>query len=203
MSIRNEGQNQSDRKDAAISRRQALKGFGILSASWILAEMSRWSHSLGDALASGEPAHSMMVPRRPLGRTGVAVPILGLGGGHLIRKNDEEGVRIVHEAIESGLTFMDNAWDYANNRSEEVMGKALAGKRQQVFLMTKMCTHGRGKKVGLLHLEQSLRRLGTAAMTMRIGSFNREGQRMRSWRPSNRARSDSSALQATPIPPFI
>ena len=161
MSIRNEGQNRSDRKDAAISRRQALRGFGILSASWILAEMSRWSHSLGDALASGEGTHSMMVPQRPLGRTGVAVPILGLGGGHLIRKSDEEGVRIVHEAIESGLTFMDNAWDYANNRSEEVMGKALAGKRQQVFLMTKMCTHGRGRKVGLLHLEQSLRRLGT------------------------------------------
>jgi aryl-alcohol dehydrogenase-like predicted oxidoreductase len=89
------------------------------------------------------------------------VPILGIGGGHLIRKNEEEGIRIVQEAIEMGVTFMDNAWDYANNRSEAVMGKALKGRRDRVFLMTKMCTHGRGKKIGMLHLEQSLRRLGT------------------------------------------
>ncbi len=161
MGIRDDASNQSDPKGAPISRRQALRGVGILSASWILAEMSRWFHSVGDVLASGDRTQATMVPQRPLGKTGVSVPILGLGGGHLIRKSDEEGMRIVHEAIESGLTFMDNAWDYANNRSEEVMGKALAGKRQQVFLMTKMCTHGRGKKVGLLHLEQSLRRLGT------------------------------------------
>jgi aryl-alcohol dehydrogenase-like predicted oxidoreductase len=91
----------------------------------------------------------------------VDVTILGIGGGHLIRKSAEEGMRIVGEALDSGLTFLDNAWDYANNRSEEAMGTALRGKRQRVFLMTKMCTHGRGKKVGLLHLEQSLRRLRT------------------------------------------
>jgi predicted aldo/keto reductase-like oxidoreductase len=91
----------------------------------------------------------------------VDVPILALGGGHLIRTSEEDGTRVVHEAIESGLTFFDNAWDYYNNRSEEVMGKALQGKRQRVFLMTKMCTHGRGKDIGLLHLEQSLRRLRT------------------------------------------
>jgi predicted aldo/keto reductase-like oxidoreductase len=96
-----------------------------------------------------------------LGRTGVQVPILALGGGHLIRTSEEEGTRIVHEAIEAGLTFFDNAWDYHQNRSEEVMGKALHGKRQHVFLMTKMCTHGRGKDIGVLHLEQSLRRLRT------------------------------------------
>jgi len=79
----------------------------------------------------------------------------------LLNTSDEEGERIVHEAIDGGLTFFDNAWDYYDNRSETVMGRALKGRRQEVFLMTKMCTHGRGKKIGLLHLEQSLRRFGT------------------------------------------
>jgi aryl-alcohol dehydrogenase-like predicted oxidoreductase len=101
------------------------------------------------------------LPRRPLGKTGVSIPILGLGGYHLLETSDKEGERIIQEAIEEGLTFFDNAWDYHDNRSEAVMGKALKGHRQEVFLMTKMCTHGRGGKIGLLHLEQSLRRLGT------------------------------------------
>ncbi len=102
------------------------------------------------------------IPRRPLGRTGVAVSALALGGSHLgDTKTEKEALRIVHEAIDAGLTFMDNAWEYHDGRSEELMGKALAGRRHQVFLMTKVCTHGRDRRAALRQLEQSLRRLRT------------------------------------------
>jgi aryl-alcohol dehydrogenase-like predicted oxidoreductase len=74
---------------------------------------------------------------------------------------EREATRIVHEAVETGLTFMDNAWEYHEGKSEERMGKALAGRRAEVFLMTKVCTHGRDAKVAMRQLEQSLRRLKT------------------------------------------
>lgn len=103
------------------------------------------------------------IPRRALGRTGVEVPALALGGYHLgLVKTEREAVRIVHEAIDAGLTFMDNAWEYHEGKSEELMGKALSGgRRHQVFLMTKVCTHGRDKKTALRQLKESLRRLKT------------------------------------------
>lgn len=111
---------------------------------------------MGSDIISGE------IPRRQLGRTGVEVPALGLGGSHLAEaKSKKESIRIVHEAIDAGLTFMDNAWEYHEGRSEELMGKALEGKRDQVFLMTKVCTHGRDRKTAMRQLEQSLRRLKT------------------------------------------
>jgi uncharacterized protein len=102
------------------------------------------------------------IPRRPLGTTGVQVSILGVGGAHLGDVKDEgEAHRIVHEAIDAGVTFFDNAWEYHDGRSEEVLGRALAGKRAKVFLMTKVCTHGRGADVAMQQLEDSLRRLRT------------------------------------------
>jgi predicted aldo/keto reductase-like oxidoreductase len=102
------------------------------------------------------------MPRRPLGRTGVEVSALALGGYHLgLVKSEREAVRIVHEAIDAGLTFMDNAWEYNEGVSEQRMGKALEGRRQQVFLMTKVCTHGRDRQTAMRQLEQSLRRLKT------------------------------------------
>ncbi|MBA3442139.1 MAG: aldo/keto reductase, partial [Pyrinomonadaceae bacterium] len=68
------------------------------------------------------------IPRRPFGRTGVQVSALGLGGYSLGDvKMESEAIRIVHEAIDNGVTFMDNAWEYHNGRSEEWMGKALEG----------------------------------------------------------------------------
>ena len=63
--------------------------------------------------------------------------------------------------MDAGVNFFDNAWDYHNGHSEEVVGTALKGKRQQVIVMTKVCTHGRGKDVAMQQLEQSLRRLQT------------------------------------------
>lgn len=144
-----------------LDRRQVLKGMGLLGSALAVGNMVGASRVLAEIKKDEGKRAIGGLPHRPLGRTGVTVPILALGGGHLIRTSEEEGARVVHEAIEAGLTFFDNAWDYSNNRSEEVMGKALQGRRQRVFLMTKMCTHGRGKAIGLLHLEQSLRRLRT------------------------------------------
>jgi predicted aldo/keto reductase-like oxidoreductase len=102
------------------------------------------------------------VPQRPLGRTGVQVSLLGLGGHALGQARiEDEAIQIVHEAIDAGVTFMDNAWEYHDGRSEEWMGKALEGRRDRVFLMTKVCTHGRGAGVAMRQLEESLRRLRT------------------------------------------
>ena len=102
----------------------------------------------------------MEIPRRPLGKSGILVSALGLGGYHLAMAGSErEGIRIVHAAIDAGVTFMDNAWEYHDGKSERIMGKALAGRRDDVFLMTKVCTHGRDKRVAMRQLEQSLRRL--------------------------------------------
>src|SRR5258708_1200455 len=100
------------------------------------------------------------IPRKPFGKTGVQVSILGIGGAHLGRARSlDEATRIVHEAIDAGVNFMDNAWEYNNGRSEEWMGKALQGKRDKVFLMTKVCTHGRGKDVPMTPLEDPLKPL--------------------------------------------
>ena len=96
------------------------------------------------------------------GRTGVAVSVIGIGGSHLGDvKDPDEAVRIVHEAIDAGINFFDNAWEYHDGKSEEILGRALAGKRDRVFLMTKVCTHGRDADVAMQQLEDSLRRLGT------------------------------------------
>jgi predicted aldo/keto reductase-like oxidoreductase len=104
----------------------------------------------------------MEIPQRPLGATGVLVSALGLGGYHIAMAGSQrEGIRIVHAAIDAGVTFMDNAWEYHDGKAEHIMGKALANRRDRVFLMTKVCTHGRDKREAMRQLEQSLRRLKT------------------------------------------
>lgn len=105
----------------------------------------------------------MTVPLRPLGRhTDVSVSALGLGGYHLGSvKSVREAVRIVHAAIDAGVTFLDNAWEYHDGESEVRMGRAIADRRERVFLMTKVCTHGRDARVAMRQLEDSLRRLKT------------------------------------------
>jgi aryl-alcohol dehydrogenase-like predicted oxidoreductase len=124
---------------------------------------SREAGSAGDPLSKGAGASSAGIPRRPLGKTGVEVSALCLGGYHLGKAiREAEAVRIAHEAIDSGINFFDNAWEYHEGRSEEWMGKALeGGRRKNVILMTKVCSHGRDAKVAMEQLEQSLRRLKT------------------------------------------
>jgi uncharacterized protein len=145
-----------------LNRRGLLKALGGLAGSIVTLT---GSHALTDVLASSPsivtPATGD-VPTRPLGKTGVQVSALCFGGAHWGRiKDDAEALHILHEAIDSGVTFLDNAWEYNQGRSEVLMGKALKGRRQQVFLMTKLCSHGRNKRFAMQQLEESLRRLKT------------------------------------------
>ncbi len=102
------------------------------------------------------------VPKRPLGRTGLEVSALGIGGYHLgSADSDAEAIQIVNEALDAGVNFFDNAWEYHGGLSEERLGRALKGKRNQAIVMTKVCTHGRDKDVAMRQLEESLTRLQT------------------------------------------
>jgi aryl-alcohol dehydrogenase-like predicted oxidoreductase len=100
---------------------------------------------------------------RPLGRTGERVSLVGLGGFHLARPGgptNDEAIRIVHAAIESGINFCDNCWDYNGGESEVRLGRALVrGWRDRVFLMTKI--DGRDARTATRQIEESLSRLQT------------------------------------------
>lgn len=111
----------------------------------------------------GPPAGTGEIPRRPLGKTGLTVSALGLGGHHLGDADSvNEAMNIVHEAIDTGITFFDNCWEYHNGKSENWLGRALAGgRREKIVLMTKVCTHGRTAPIAMRMLEESLRRLQT------------------------------------------
>ena len=153
-----------------MNRRELLKRLGILGAGAAIADLillhpdelvKAQENTL--QLAQTTPTNQTgEVPRRPLGRTGVEVSIITLGGYHLGSvKTEPEAIRIVQEAMDAGINFMDNAWEYHNGVSEERLGKALQGRRDKAFVMTKVCTHGRDKNVAMQQLEQSLRRLKT------------------------------------------
>ncbi len=113
--------------------------------------------------ASAPAKASGPIPRRPLGKTGVQVSVLALGGYHLgSLPSLEEATRLAHEAMDNGLDFFDNAYDYHEGQSELWLGKALEGaRRKRAFVMTKVCTHGRDKRTAMAQLESSLKRLKT------------------------------------------
>ncbi|MDX1984275.1 MAG: aldo/keto reductase [Bryobacteraceae bacterium] len=118
--------------------------------------------ALAAAMADEAVAQIAGMPMRVLGRTGVKVSIVGIGGWHIgAVKDPREAIRIMHAAIDEGINFFDNAWDYQDGGAETVMGNALAsdGKRNKVFLMTKNCE--RDYKGSMKNLEDSLRRLKT------------------------------------------
>src|SRR3954467_1063245 len=107
-------------------------------------------------------AHHPDMPYRDLGSTGVKVSAIGLGGWHLGLKTVDEplSIRLVRSAIDQGITFMDNCWDYNDGASEIRMGQALRdGYRQKVLLMTKV--DGRNRQTAAKQLDESLRRLQT------------------------------------------
>ncbi len=105
---------------------------------------------------------STAIPLRPLGRTGIQVSALALGGHHLGQTKDEqESLQIIGEALDGGITTFDNCWEYHLGVTEEMVGKGLKGKRERAVVMTKVCTHGRDKNLAMQMLEQSLRRLQT------------------------------------------
>jgi predicted aldo/keto reductase-like oxidoreductase len=106
-------------------------------------------------------AADVPVPIRTLGRSGEKVSIVGLGGYHIGMQSDEqESLRIIRTALDAGINFLDNCWDYNGGQSEIRMGKALRdGYRQKAFLMTKI--DGRTRKAAAEQIEESLRRLQT------------------------------------------
>ncbi|MEO6181625.1 MAG: aldo/keto reductase [Verrucomicrobiota bacterium] len=100
------------------------------------------------------------MPYRTLGRTGEKISALGLGGYHIGNPEEQEGIKIIRSAIDGGITFMDNCWDYHDGGSEVRMGKALRdGYRDKVFLMTKI--DGRNKAAATRQIDESLKRLQT------------------------------------------
>ena len=102
------------------------------------------------------------IPRRPLGRTGEQVSAIGLGGWHIGHRGVDEalGVRLIRTAVDRGITFLDNSWDYNEGLSEERMGRALKdGYRRRAFLMTKI--DGRSYEAATRQLDTCLRRLQT------------------------------------------
>ena len=139
-------------------RRSFLKTLGAASAGAVFA---------GNAcpVAAADTPAIGPVPKRKFGRHSELVSSLALGGATLANAASiEEASRIVAAAIDWGVTFFDNAWEYSSGRAEEWMGRALQGKRDKVFLMTKVCTHLKGQETkdkALAMLEDSLRRLKT------------------------------------------
>lgn len=137
---------------ADVSRRAFLKSAAATAASAALGE---FGGSLAKAAeVSGE------IPLRTLGRTGLRVTMFGLGGYHAgLPEKEEESVAIIHRALDLGINFFDNADCYQEGRAEERMGKALEGRRQSIYLMTKVDQRdARGSRE---QLEKSLRRLRT------------------------------------------
>jgi predicted aldo/keto reductase-like oxidoreductase len=138
----------------STSRRQfvwAVAGAGALAACRAPA-----SNTSAPRTASGT------VPKRTLGSTGEQVSMIGLGGSHIGQKSltEKESIALIRRAIDNGITFLDNCWDYNDGESEVRMGKALEdGYRQRVFLMTKL--DGRTQKAAAEQLDQSLSRLKT------------------------------------------
>jgi aryl-alcohol dehydrogenase-like predicted oxidoreductase len=131
-------------------------GFDVTRRTFVEAFM------LGTAGLAAQGQSGAEIPKRPLGRTGLEVSALGIGGYHLGSvDSDTEATQIVNEALDAGVNFFDNAWEYHSGLSEERLGRALKGKRDRAVVMTKVCTHGRDKNVAMRQLEQSLTRLQT------------------------------------------
>jgi uncharacterized protein len=155
-----------------MERRNFIKtalaaGWGA-SAARVIAQQSTTEASVGTgasglprAKALGELRGEMLY--RLLGSTGERVSAIGLGGSHIGKPalTKTESIRLIHQAIDRGITFMDNSWDYNEGQSELRMGEALAqnGYREKVFLMTKV--DGRGKEEATRQIETSLERLKT------------------------------------------
>src|SRR6476619_4378923 len=135
-----------------MDRRDALKAVAAIALTGAAREAAAGRAS---ASKSGEMVY------RVLGRTGEKVSAVGLGGHHIGRPRDAaEGIRIIRSAIDRGVTFLDNCWDYHDGESERRMGRALEdGYRKKVFLMSKI--DGRTKEAAEKQINESLERLKT------------------------------------------
>jgi uncharacterized protein len=141
-----------------VGRRRFVQAAGI-AASAVMVGTSNSASSASPNSVGGRPGE---MPMRPFGKTGEKISALGMGGHHLGDvKTVDAAIRLVHEAVAGGITFFDNCWEYWNGRAEDWLGRGLKGHRDKVFLMTKVCTHGRSADLAMSMLEESLRRLQT------------------------------------------
>jgi len=142
-----------------MDRREFIKDLAGLGMA---AGVARLSGPGSPALAAQEKGR---MPYRPLGTTGEKVSLVGLGGFHLAgdlpgRADEQGSIRIIRTALDNGINFLDNSWDYNNGESEIRMGKALKdGYRRKAFLMTKI--DGRTAASAVKQLDESLKRLQT------------------------------------------
>jgi uncharacterized protein len=153
------------------SRRAFLKGIAMSGAVSVIAATSAQGQAnepRSNPIVPNPPGESgaavaeFQVPRRAMGKTGLEVSILGVGGYHLgTAAGQPEVNNMVAKALDHGINFFDNAWEYHGGASEERVGTALKGKRDKAIVMTKVCTHGRKKDLAMQMLEESLTRLQT------------------------------------------
>jgi len=165
-------------------------------------------------LDGGNSTSSNEIPYRTLGKTGEKVSCIGLGGFHLGKSQLEEAdaIKLFQSAIDRGINFSDNAWDYNQGESERRVGKALKGRREKVFVMTKY--DGRTKVSALKQLDESLQRLQVDHVDLwqfheniRLEDpdrfFANGGARKLSNRPNKQERYDMRALPVTKIRAYI
>jgi len=132
-----------------MERRDFIGGLAALS----LTVRSSGNEQGGQTASHGDMSY------RTLGRTSEKVSCIGLGGYHLGQAGlpEAEAIKLFHAAVDRGINFSDNSWDYNNGESERRVGKALKGYREKVFVMTKF--DGRTKDSALKQLDESLERL--------------------------------------------
>ncbi|HEX4496979.1 MAG TPA: aldo/keto reductase [Thermoanaerobaculia bacterium] len=144
--------NSTDKSNHHVTRRHFLELSAAAAAAVVAAGTGGFAWA--DEVRQG-------IPYRTLGRTGEKVSLVGVGGSHIGQQKDEkESIQIIRAALDRGISFLDNSWDYNDGKSEERMGKALRdGYRQKAFLMTKI--DGRTKEAAARQLDESLKRLQT------------------------------------------
>jgi aryl-alcohol dehydrogenase-like predicted oxidoreductase len=147
----------------AFPRRDFFKTAAVLGLGATLPVAAQTDQPVAatDPAPSSTPIPGAM-PLRKFGRADVQISALGCGGHHLgDLESVDDAIRLVREAVDGGITFFDNCWEYWNGKSENILGRGLKGIRDKAFLMTKVCTHGRNARLAMQMLEESLRRLRT------------------------------------------
>ncbi len=170
----------SEELQGEVSRRRFLQGAAVAGAAVVVPGIqseaqATYAKGAADSVKvqnplvpnfageyGGTSTGTFGIPKRAMGSTGLQVSILGMGGFHLGTVAGQSEVNeMVAKAMDHGVNFFDNAWEYHKGMSEERTGTALKGKRDRAIVMTKVCTHGRKKDVAMKMLEESLTRLQT------------------------------------------
>jgi aryl-alcohol dehydrogenase-like predicted oxidoreductase len=149
--------NDNSKIGPEVSRRGFLKGAAIAGVSAMIP-----AEKIPTAVETSNESGSFQAQKRPLGKTGLQCSILGMGGFHLGTVSDQAVVNnMVAKAIDHSINIFDNAWEFHKGMSEEKLGIALKGKRDNVIVMSAVCAHGPNQDVAMRMLDASLTRLQT------------------------------------------